>query len=115
MRDVLRFIYQENKENQVSLELHRKSSYILKTAGFELPPTLWPQTATFKNDVPALRTSSEAGLLSKLWQRSPSKAVRDEAFSSPSSSTTTPRSAGPGGTPTLGATAGTRKPEATSE
>lgn len=57
--------------------------------------------------IPVLRTSGEAvPLLSKLWQRSPRRPVKDEAFSRPSSSTTTqwpvwhPDS-----------TAGTRKPE----
>lgn len=51
--------------------------------------------------VPVLRTSGEAELRSsRLWQRSPSRPVRDEAFSSPSSTTTTqaPVDAPPTGT-----------------
>ena len=54
--------------------------------------------------VPELRRSGEEGsLVSRLWQRSPSRPVSDDAFSRPSSSMTTERAPWPDA-------AGTRKP-----
>lgn len=56
--------------------------------------------------VPVLRRSGvEGSLVSRLWQRSPRRHVSDEAFSRPSSSTTTQRAVRP-----ADATVGTRKP-----